>query len=51
VALPTDALQPARGGNLFMIGKMEARVPAAPAAPPAQPSAQSPAQSSAFQLK
>ncbi|MBB3223781.1 type II and III secretion system protein family protein [Pseudoduganella umbonata] len=51
VALPTDALQPARGGNLFMIGKMEARVPAAAAAPPVQPSAQSPAQPSAFQLK
>ena len=51
VALPTDALQPARGANLFMIGKMEANVPASPAAPPAQPSGPSSAQPSAFQLK
>jgi pilus assembly protein CpaC len=51
VALPTDAMQPARGSDLFMIGKMEARLPAAPAAPPVQPAAQPSAQSSGFQLK
>jgi pilus assembly protein CpaC len=51
VALPTDALQPARGANLFMIGKMEANVPARPAVPPTQPSGPSSAQPSAFQLK
>jgi pilus assembly protein CpaC len=47
VALPTDALQPARGANLFLNGKMETRVPAAPAVQSMQP----PTQSSGFQLK
>ena len=46
VALPTDALQPARGGELFMQGRMESRTRAVtPAAAPA------PAQDSGFQLK
>jgi pilus assembly protein CpaC len=45
VALPTDALQPAQGPNLFLIGKMEAGEPAA------APAAAAPAQSSGFQLK
>ncbi|QBE63569.1 type II and III secretion system protein family protein [Pseudoduganella lutea] len=56
IALPTDALQPARGGDLFMLGRMEKRAPAVtpaatPAANPATTPAATPAQGSGFQLK
>jgi pilus assembly protein CpaC len=44
-ALPTDALQPAGQGGLFLNGKIEGHAPVAPAPAPA------PALSSGFQLK
>lgn len=51
VALPTDALQPARGNNLFIGGKMEATVPVTRAVPPVPSSPPSSPPSSQFQLK
>jgi pilus assembly protein CpaC len=46
-ALPTDALQPAGRGELFLDGTMEGQAPAVPAPAPAP----APALSSGFQLK